>query len=116
MPRPNREFFDTALINWSRIEDGVYEKILSRDDATGACTRMLKFETHAETSNVLAHDFFEEVYVIRGSLIDKRLGKTFTEGMYAFRNPGMQHGPFASPNGCVTLEVRYYGTRAKDEK
>jgi len=27
--------------------------------------------------------------------------------MVAVRPPGMPHGPFRSPNGCVNFEVRY---------
>ncbi|MED5569770.1 MAG: cupin, partial [Chloroflexota bacterium] len=29
-------------------------------------------------------------------------------GMYACRPPGMPHGPYLSPIGCTTFEVRYY--------
>jgi hypothetical protein len=28
--------------------------------------------------------------------------------MYACRPPGMIHGPYRVPKGCVTLEMRYY--------
>ncbi len=116
MARPDMEFFDTDTIPWNKIADGIYEKILSKDEETGAYTRLLKFEPGAEIPNVLTHDFFEEVYIVKGVLIDKRLNKTFTEGMYAFRNPGMEHGPFVSPTGCITFEIRYYGMKGKDEK
>lgn len=113
MPRENLEFSDTELIPWRMVRDGVYEKILSRDEETGAYTRLLKLEPGAEIPELLTHDFYEEVYILRGILIDKRLGKIFSEGMYAFRNPGMEHGPYVSTTGCMTIEFRYYGTKAK---
>jgi len=116
MSRENKEFFDTELLPWNKIGEGLYEKILSKDEETGAYTRLLKFEPGAEINNILSHDFFEEVYIVKGTLIDKRLNKTYTEGMYAFRNPGMEHGPFVSPTGCITFEIRYYGMKGKGEK
>jgi hypothetical protein len=34
--------------------------------------------------------------------------KTFCTGFYACRPPGMKHGPYEIPRGCVTFEIRYY--------
>jgi hypothetical protein len=28
--------------------------------------------------------------------------------MYACRPPGMPHGPWTAPTGCLTFELRYY--------
>jgi len=28
--------------------------------------------------------------------------------MYACRPPGMVHGPYRVPTGCLTLEMRYF--------
>jgi len=28
--------------------------------------------------------------------------------MYACRPPGMPHGPWRAPEGCITFEIRYY--------
>jgi hypothetical protein len=116
MARPSKEFSDTDLIPWQKIGGGLYEKILSKDEQTGAYTRMLKFEAGLETTEILVHDFYEEVYIVKGMLIDKTLNESFTEGMYAFRNPGMHHGPFAAPNGCITFEVRYFEKTRDEEK
>jgi len=116
MTRSNKELSDTDLIPWQKIGEGLYEKILSKDEQTGAYTRLLKFEAGLETTERLVHDFYEEVYVVKGMLIDKTLKKNFTEGMYAFRNPGMAHGPYAIPNGCITFEVRYFERKRDEEK
>ncbi len=83
-------------------------KILNLDHSTGVGTRLLKFPPGVETSEVIVHDFWEEVYILEGELHDKRLNATFTTGMYACRPPGMQQGPYSSPIGCMTLDVPYY--------
>lgn len=115
MPKSEREFFDVSKVNWRPVEGGsgasgpgLYEKILSRDEKTGDYTRMLRFDPGTETSEVLTHDFWEEVIILEGSLVDKNLNREFTQGMYACRPPGMKHGPYRSPRGCMTFEIRYY--------
>lgn len=109
MPKPEREFFDPGQIDWkSEPVDGLSSKILASDPDTGSHTRMLKFGPHTDTSplGVQKHDFWEEVWIVSGSLRDLRLGETFTAGMYACRPPGMNHGPWVSEDGCLTFEVR----------
>jgi len=116
LPKEEMEFFDVEKIAWKPLGQtpgyqnvtGVYEKILSIDKDTGSYTRMLKFEPGVETSETLQHDFWEEVFILKGGLIDKAKQQTFAEGMYACRPPGMKHGPYSSPIGCITLETRYY--------
>lgn len=118
MPKPELEFFSPDHLPWQRADanvEGLYEKILSRDPETGDYTRLLRFEPGTDTTpnGVLTHEFWEEVWIVEGSLTDLRLNQTFTAGMYACRPPGMQHGPWVSPNGCVTFEVRHYPAGAR---
>ena len=116
MPKPELEFFAPDHLPWRPIAAsatagaggaGVTEKILSRDEATGDVTRLLRFEAGVETSDTIAHDFWEEVWILQGELVDLGKGQTFTAGMYACRPPGMLHGPYRVPRGCTTLEMRY---------
>jgi len=118
MPKEEMEFFDTERIPWVPIRGvkGQWEKILSRDEETGSYTRMLKFEPGCETFESLTHEFWEEVYIISGSLTDKAKSQEFTAGMYACRPPGMRHGPYVAPNGCITIEMRYTGFRGRTPK
>jgi hypothetical protein len=112
VPKTEREFFDTDTIAWEPVPGvrGLYEKILSRDPETGDYTRMLRFDAGTDTTpmGVQVHDFWEEVWILAGSFHDIPLDRTFGHGMYACRPPGMRHGPWKSPEGCVTLEMRYY--------
>jgi hypothetical protein len=88
----------------------LHERILAHDPAAGVATRMLRFSPGTDTSanGVMAHDFWEEVYILEGAIYDIPLGKTFSAGMYACRPPGMKHGPWRSEQGCTTFEVRYF--------
>jgi hypothetical protein len=111
MQKPELEFFDTEMVQWKPVpgsQAGVFEKILSRDEETGSYTRLLKFSPGLRLQDTLVHDFWEEVFILEGALVDRAKGKTFTRGMYACRPPGMVHGPYDIPFGCVTLETRYY--------
>lgn len=117
MPKAEREFFDTDELSWVPLEAGsgataagMVQKILSLDQDTGDVTRLLRFPAGTETTEVITHDFCEEVIILEGELHDKRLNKTFTKGMYACRLPGMEHGPYATSTGCLTFEMRYYQT------
>jgi hypothetical protein len=114
--KPEYEFtnpFDDARFTWTPIEGDatgtLTEVVLSGSHESGYVTRILKFPPNADTSanGVLTHDIWEEVWIIEGEIHDLRLGQTFTKGMYASRPPGMEHGPWTSPNGALTFEIRY---------
>jgi len=110
--KPELEFFDVEDVSWTEVEPGVpglTERILATDPQTGVATRMLRFGSGTDTTPLgeVAHDFWEEVYILLGDLHDLTLDRVFTQGMYACRPPGMRHGPWRSTRGCVTFEVRY---------
>lgn len=106
------EFIDCDThYEWQSVDGdtlGIKEKILSVDSRTGDYTRLLKFPPGAETSQTLIHDFWEEVWIVSGSLYDMQKQETFLAGYYACRPPGMKHGPYRTPFGCVTFEIRYH--------
>ena len=116
MARPELEFFSPDDLPWQPVAGsptagaggaGIAEKILSHDPATGDVTRLLLFEPGVETPTTIAHDFWEEVWILEGSVIDLGKGQTFGAGMYACRPPGMRHGPYRSPRGALLFETRY---------
>ncbi len=118
MPKPEFEFFRPDDLPWRQTEgsvtggaggSGVMEKILSHDPDTGDVTRLLRFDGGFESRDTIAHDFWEEVWILDGALVDLGKQQTFSAGMYACRPPGMVHGPYrVPPGGCVTLEMRYH--------
>lgn len=110
MPKPEIGFSLLKDVKWNPVKDypsGIEEKILSRDPGTENYTRLLRFEPGVETTETLSHDFWEEVYILQGGLIDLNKKEVYVEGTYACRPPGMEHGPYKAPIGCVTLEIRY---------
>ena len=111
MPKPELEFFDPGP---DRVAG---DRGLRRDDPredpeprpdTGDYTRVLEFKPGTRTTETLVHDFWEEVYIISGSLYDLAKKQNFAAGIYACRPPGMLHGPYDIPDGCMTFEIRYY--------
>jgi hypothetical protein len=114
--KPEREFFDTESVPWSRVPSrpGVSERILVRDPNRGLLTRMVRWEPGLDTSGAgpVAHDYFEEVLILSGSMHDLGLQQTFSADSYACRPPGMVHGPWTSAEGCTMLEIQYGGDQA----
>jgi hypothetical protein len=112
MPKREIEFIDVDThYEWKPVEGdtlGIKEKILSRDPETKSYTRLLKFPPGIKTAETLVHDFWEEVLIVEGELIDLAKKQTFGAGFYACRPPGMKHGPYHIPRGCTTFEIRYY--------
>ena len=116
MAKAELEFFRPDHLPWTPVAGsatagaggaGIEEKVLSRDPATGDLTRLLRFAPGVRTGESIAHDFWEEVLIVEGSLEDLGLGRTFSTGMYACRPPGMRHGPYACPRGALLFETRY---------
>jgi hypothetical protein len=113
MPKPEREFFPVANVDWTPAQGGLvpglFERILAADPEQGVATRLLRFDpgTNTSAAGPQMHDFWEEVYILEGALHDLTLNQTFGAGTYACRPPGMRHGPWLAPDGCLTFEVRY---------
>lgn len=113
MPKPEFEFHipgDTGWEHLNGVRPGIFQKILTKDEESGNYTRLMKFEKGADFSHagVLTHEFWEEVWIVEGSLKDLTLQKTFSAGSYCCRPPGMKHGPYISETGALMFEVRYY--------
>jgi hypothetical protein len=113
MAKPEIEFTsatDAEVTTCTGSVPALVERILAVDPAESLATRILYFPPDTDTgaNGVQTHDFWEEVYILAGSMTDLSLGRSFHAGDYACRPPGMKHGPWLSgPNGCQTFEVRY---------
>lgn len=106
MKKPREFHLPTA--EWIRVSEGIWQQTIASDSDNGDYTRIYRLEPGAETRNgTLVHDYSEETYILEGDLIDRRLGATFSAGMYACRQPGMPHGPWRSEGGAIFLEFRY---------
>ena len=114
--KPETELFHTETRPWSpgTLRPGAAERILARDPGRGLLTRMVRWEPGLDTSSAgpVAHDYFEEVLILSGSMYDLGLHRTFSAGCYACRPPGMVHGPWTTADGCVMLEIQYGARQA----
>lgn len=96
---------------------GIEQKILSgaldEKAKRGSRTRLLRFQPGVFTTKPFLHEYWEEVYLIRGDLTvgndeQGNGGAAFKKDTYACRPPGAPHGPFKSNGGCTLLEIHYY--------
>jgi hypothetical protein len=103
-------FFDPDLVPWQAEANiqGLYSKTLSRCGDTGSYTRLLKFIPGTDTSAAgpQTHDHLEELWIVEGAIHDLTLDQNFVSGMYANRLAHMDHGPWRSPGGAITYELR----------
>lgn len=105
---------------WEQVPGGapgVQQKMLSgaldETAKVGVRTRLIRFLPGTVAPNVFLHDYWEEVYLLSGRLItgcapDGSGGESFEGPCFACRPPGTEHGPFASPEGCIFFEIQYY--------
>lgn len=109
---------DTEDIPWRALEGfpkGVYGKILSMNEKTGSHTRLVRFDPGVETRETLVHDFWEEILILEGEIIDLPNNEVFGKGCYTCRPPGVKHGPYKTLKGCIVFEVRNYYNGQKEK-
>lgn len=116
--------FDSAKHRkWKDLEPGILQLTLNCDASTGRCTYLqsLAPDTEGPIQNFV-HDYVEEIIILEGDLRDfngrasgtgeltlawesmgseKTQGEVRTKGCYAYRKPGMEHGPFRSEVRCL---------------
>jgi hypothetical protein len=114
MAKPAFEFFPVTDVEFTVCPGDnplITERILAKDPETGVATPILRLKPGADSSAMgeQIHDFWEEVYILEGSLVDLTLGMTFKAGEYACRPPGMPHGPWRTDEGVLAFEARYHG-------
>ena len=121
MNKPHLEFHKVDMNQgWATpagYPSGIQQKILSGalDEAgkRGSRTRLLRFDPGVYTTAPFVHDYWEEVFLVKGDLTvgndaNGQGGEAFAPFTYACRPPGAYHGPFLSKNGCLLLEMHYF--------
>lgn len=112
MVRKEMVVVDPEKIEWEPVENpkapvkGMWGKLLSLDQETGAMTVLAKLDkgfngpehTHPSDAGVM---------VLEGKLVDGKAGE-IKKGMYWFIPAGVEHGPEDSTEGCVLL-IRFSG-------
>jgi hypothetical protein len=111
MAKPEYEFHQPAAV-WAPAAGavaGVWKQMLAYDPDSGSYTGLTRYDAGVDTSadGPACHEYWEEVYILEGELTDLTLGRTFRQGMYACRPPGMVHGPWRTATGVLMLAVCY---------
>lgn len=95
---------------------GIIQKPLSGNfdepNAQGYRTRCVRVAPGGETDEPFVHAYWEEVFVLEGTLTSKADGTSVTAPAYVIRPPGTLHGPILSEGGCVLIEFQYFSDRS----
>ncbi len=106
---------ETGFDDYDGKVAGIAEKILADDRdleaRTGKRTRLLRLAAGVQTPGAHAHDYWEEIYVISGSMIEgtpETGERRVTAPAYACRAPGFMHGPVRTDEACLLIEFSWY--------
>ena len=114
--KPQSDLHNVDDIPWTELPaqttlatgPGVVEKLLSLDPGNrDNHTRLVKLPAGFRSKEPQVHPFWEEVYVVKGTLVDEGNGITAKQGDYCCRQPGMSHGPFYCPDEVIAYEIHY---------
>ena len=117
--KPELEFFDTEVLPWKPMEGspGRYEKILCRDSKSGGYTRLVLNQPnlhlciqdyHNPKNEILVcNDMWVEIMILKGTIIEPKLNKTYKRGYYGCFAPETERGPYFHPTGSMWLETVY---------
>ncbi|KAI1488691.1 hypothetical protein F5X96DRAFT_671444 [Biscogniauxia mediterranea] len=89
--------------SWNR---GIEQMTLNEDAAAGRRTVLQRWRAGAANApaELRARLRLEEIFIVEGDLADtRRRGGRWEAGAYAYRKPGMDHGPFIN-YGQVDLD------------
>ncbi|CAK7213018.1 hypothetical protein SBRCBS47491_001660 [Sporothrix bragantina] len=90
---------------WYSIGPGIWELQLNGAPDSDYKSVLQWYEpntTSVDPCAIITHTYIEEVCYLQGGLTDVTLGQGWGPGAYAYRLPGMKHGPYkSSPEGCL---------------
>ena len=121
-PRTGKQHLEFHNIDmasgFETIAPGIEAKVLAGSIDESArkehLNRLVRWAPHAEIAAVREHEFYEEVFVARGTLLVAPQGEpsrfeAFAAPAFACRPPHAKHGPFkAGPEGCLLFETQFY--------
>ncbi|KAJ3985483.1 hypothetical protein F5890DRAFT_1409388 [Lentinula detonsa] len=123
-PRPKPYASAEDALPWYSVGPGIWEYSLNSSSSTSTSVSERAVIQWCEPNtkwpsddSVITHEYIEEVIFLEGGLRDLTLQQEWGPGAYAYRLPGMKHGPYeASEKGCLEF-VRCVGVRmeAKDD-
>lgn len=84
---------------------GLSQKMLWRDEETGASIALVRFERGAGIPTVHAHASNQFMFCLSGRYVYTRTGKVLTPGTFYWNPKGHEHGPTLAEEDSVLLEI-----------
>lgn len=84
---------------------GVHEKMLFRDETTGASVALIKFEKGASIPKPHAHASNQSMYCLSGKYEYTSTGITLVPGSFYCNPKGNVHGPTLAHEETIVLEI-----------
>lgn len=101
LPSPGTPANSSSVHPWYTVGPGIWELLLNGSQEHKAVLQW--WEPNITTADApITHTYIEEVCFVKGGLEDLTLKQAWGVGAYAYRKPGMLHGPYkASEEGCL---------------
>lgn len=97
---------DTDAIPWrEKSLKGLYEKMLWRDEDTGASIALIRFDEGAGIPDAHSHASNQFMYVLSGHYEYTRTGVELRAGSFYWNPKGHVHGPTVAHEETIFLEV-----------
>jgi len=84
---------------------GIHEKMLWRDDATGASVALIKFDKGASIPEPHLHASNQMMFCLQGHYEYTRTGVTLVPGSFYCNPKGNVHGPTIAHEETVVVEI-----------
>ena len=97
---------DTTRISWqAKASKGVHEKMLWRDEVTGASIALIRYEKGAGTPKAHAHVSNQMMFCLSGHFEYPTTGVTLKAGSFYCNPKGNVHGPSVAVEESVIMEI-----------
>lgn len=105
-PDMGEVLLETDNIPWrEKSLKGLYEKMLWRDDGTGATIALIRFDKGSGIPEPHAHASNQFMFVLEGKYEYTATGVVLTPGSFYWNRRGNVHGPTIAHEDTVFLEI-----------
>jgi quercetin dioxygenase-like cupin family protein len=105
-PRLEELLMQTGEMPWrEKSLKGVSEKMLWRDEATGASIALIKFDKGASIPEPHLHASNQFMFCLRGKYEYTKTGVTLTAGSFYCNPKGNVHGPTLAHEETIVVEI-----------
>lgn len=106
MPNLQEVLLKSKDMDWrAKSLRGVYEKVLYRDDATGASICLIKFDKGTSIPLPHLHAANQFMFCLEGNYEYKHNGLVLTAGSFYWNPKGNVHGPTIAHEDTVVVEI-----------